>query len=298
MSAWDILQRKVAGEKIVLVSNVPYSFVDIFLDTAEMVHDFIDLINVYICSTNQDIQRYYSLHPVKLVIILDELHTIFDSRDYQNRKIRDWMIPLTQCRKRDISIVGITQKPERVDSVFRNLADFTIVMQRLPWLFGSVVFTKATEYLNLGDIVDIKPDLADDNMSTEWRMESLAYMWSTIFYPLSDWFDLWARTSWTYHLLYDEIHVTKYVVGYPNPKAVLPTYDELVDLLLWDQWHPSAVYPDYLKNRQKKIEKKYWKNKSKNVTSSNYSPSYQWHYSSPLPKLDLWLHSLPQSGDW
>lgn len=167
MSAWDILQRKVAGEKIVLVSNVPYSFVDIFLDTAEMVHDFIDLINVYICSTNQDIQRYYSLHPVKLVIILDELHTIFDSRDYQNRKIRDWMIPLTQCRKRDISIVGITQKPERVDSVFRNLADFTIVMQRLPWLFGSVVFTKATEYLNLGDIVDIKPDLADDNMSTE-----------------------------------------------------------------------------------------------------------------------------------
>lgn len=207
-------------DKYYVISNIPYSFVDYFVSTRSNFMDILQLLGDFIEATNTDIKSTFRTKSRVIYIILDEAHLYFPSRWFTTNQMDAIITQLTQCRKRDIKFVLITQKPWLVDKQFRILADYTINMKRLEIPFFDIY--KAYYYENPWDIVDINMNVLSDDSSksSDSVIEQMYFIESEIFRPLSDFFNVFVRFSRWYHILSNEDYNTKYVTWYRDPTRV------------------------------------------------------------------------------
>lgn len=64
-------------------------------------------------------------------ILIDELHTIADSRRSMTKNNINWGYFFTQSRKRGVDIMATTQFPGQVDLRFRNNCDYVIEINKI-----------------------------------------------------------------------------------------------------------------------------------------------------------------------
>jgi len=77
----------------------------------------------------KDIMKQEYLHDAFLLI--DELHTITDSRRSMRKHNIDWGYFFTQSRKRDVDLVATTQFIGQVDVRYRNNCDYLIECNKI-----------------------------------------------------------------------------------------------------------------------------------------------------------------------
>ena len=159
-----------------IISNIPYSFVDIHYDTKEELNKILDSIINYCKITNRDIKKYYNerFKYKNIILVVDEAHLYFDARAYKDYS-KDLDCVLTQCRKRNIQSFFISQRLKRIDINIRRLTDFVIRYDRysMPVLLNTE-FVNRYIYTNEWALADIQWDDSKTYiMSSDWKQNEL-----------------------------------------------------------------------------------------------------------------------------
>lgn len=243
-----------------VIGNIPYSQVDLFWSSPDELSSVIQLLSDYIRHTNVDHRIYFDHMDQQrdIIVVIDEAHLSFNARDRAkvDAKMSSLLVALSQCRKRKIKFIVISQKTSLIDKTFRICADFTVKMDEVNIILGTI--TKARTYVNPGDIMDV-----DTNMITigdEWlisrRSESLLVD-SNVFFSMSDYLDYFNRFfSWRQRLN-DEKYNTVYVTGFSDTARAIPQYSCYFDRDGYQSWYddlfdghaPIIPYPQSYKWR-------------------------------------------------
>lgn len=194
---WTFLEiSQLDKTKNFIIANINYPMVDLFFSTPEELYKLIDSLEYYVDSSNKNIYRYYQNRKIfkNIVIVVDEAHLYFNSRHWW--KAKKWEVPLidrldiilTQCRKRNIKIIFISQRLKRVDINIRRMTDFVVRYKRksIPILW--IQRSKKTIYENEWDLSDIQGDdtktyVASENQKFSSDIEN-SKLSSELFLPL------------------------------------------------------------------------------------------------------------------
>ena len=144
--------------KTCVIANVPYSNVDFFYSTPDDLKHVFEVLEEYTDKTNHKIKNYFdNQKKVKdILLIVDEAHLYLDSRSSlrAGSNLERMTRLFTQCRKRKIRIVFITQRLTQIDVRVRRLADY--VEEYHKGSFFGLYRVRKTVYENRGDIADIE----------------------------------------------------------------------------------------------------------------------------------------------
>lgn len=224
---WTFLEiSQLDKNKNLIIANVPYKFVDVPYSTASELYDIIEDLEFYVDKSNEDVLWYYKNRRYfkNIVIVVDEAHLYFNSRHWGKKW--KWDVPLidrldiilTQCRKRNIKIVFISQRLKRVDINIRRMTDFVVRYKKksIPILW--IQWSKKTIYENEWDLADIQGDdtktyVANDSWGTRTDIEK-SKLSSSQFLPLLKifWFPLWKYLSqWQFYNFQNEQHNSYFI---------------------------------------------------------------------------------------
>ena len=102
-----------------VIANVPYSRVDHYYSTTEDLLNVFEVLDEYCRLTNEDLENYYdSRNGIKdILLIVDEAHLYLGARESLTKAsiLNKLKLIFTQCRKRKIRIVFITQRLTQID---------------------------------------------------------------------------------------------------------------------------------------------------------------------------------------
>jgi len=233
----------LVGENPYVIGNIPYSQVDLFYSSKEDMQSIVLLLCNYIMHTNVDHKLYYEYYDSQrpIIFIVDEAHLYFNSRDWASGQMSMMMIALSQCRKRKIKFIVISQKTWFIDKTFRVLADYTIKMQKTKSIIGKV--TKAMTYYNPWDILDLDTDTLSlsDVINNEHKIirAEQYLMDESIFFPLTPLLKPLALFDHSYHLLAQEQYNTVYVTWLDDTARAIPKMTSYYDR----DWYTS-LYSD------------------------------------------------------
>lgn len=222
-TSWTFLDlSKVDKSKTYIIANVKYSFVDKFFNTPKDLSLVLDSVINYCKITNKDIKKYYEEREKykDIILVVDEAHLYFDSRNRKNYSSSLDVI-LSQCRKRNIKVLFISQRLKRVDLNIRRLADFVIRYrrERKP-IFIGFEWTKRFIYSNEGDLADIQWDdqktyIANSDAPQVNDIEK-SEISRDFFTPLFKW-SLWKLKrepfAWERSAIADQKHLSLYISG-------------------------------------------------------------------------------------
>ncbi|MBQ9553656.1 ATP-binding protein [bacterium] len=111
-----------------IISNVPYSCVDHFYSTVDDLLNVFEVLDDYTMRTNLDIKSYSGVekYTKSILLIIDEAHLYLGARESLTKAsiLNKLKLIFTQCRKRKIRIVFITQRLTQIDIYVRRLADY------------------------------------------------------------------------------------------------------------------------------------------------------------------------------
>ena len=202
-------------KEVFVISNVPYSRCDYFFSSEA------DLINVFSVlddrcqDTNNHIEEYADNRKYlkDIYIIIDEAHRYFDSRSslLKWNNLEKMNNVLTQCRKRNIRIVAITQRLTMIDIRFRRLSDYVEEYKR--WQFLGFYWVKHSVYENRWDLADIETDNVV-KISSDWEAKTLkedSKLYSELFKPLTFWFQLFCAFDKAWRSIKKESYNTYYI---------------------------------------------------------------------------------------
>lgn len=135
-----------------IISNLNYSFVDIYFDDKTDFGFLMEYLVKYIQETNDPValKKNFDFPPIK--VIVDEAHLYLFSRDFKTFW-SDQLLVLTQCRKRSISIDFITQELWQIDVFIRRLITyvhhFTPVFKS--WTSQSMLYVRDNTSTDIND---------------------------------------------------------------------------------------------------------------------------------------------------
>ena len=127
--------------KVFVISNVPYTRCDWFFSSEQDLIEVFSVLDDWCQKTNYDVENYakFRKNYKDIYLIIDEAHRYFDSRSslLKWNNIEKMQNVLTQCRKRNIRIVAITQLITMIDISFRRLSDYVEEYKRgsFLWLY-------------------------------------------------------------------------------------------------------------------------------------------------------------------
>lgn len=213
---WTFLECFTADKRnTYIIANVPYSRVDYFYSTPEDLANVFRVLEEYSLKTNHNVQWYAKdIKDLKdILLIVDEAHLYLDSRSSLRKGNNlEWMMLLfTQCRKRRIRIVFITQRLTQIDIIVRRLADYVSEYHRSN--FFGLYWVKKTVYENRWDIADIETDTTV-KYTNEGEMKNYkedAKLYSEFFSPLTLWLQFWSFFSSSYKEILKEYYETYYI---------------------------------------------------------------------------------------
>lgn len=115
--------KKKYKDNIIIIANIPIYFVDFFYNSRSDLRYIFSLLIDYINKTNDQ-----NLLPVnkRILLIIDEIHLYFPSSSFWQalKFTNEDLILLTQCRKRNVEIIWITQELWQVSKRFRVLSPY------------------------------------------------------------------------------------------------------------------------------------------------------------------------------
>lgn len=244
-----------------VIANVPYSTVDWFYSTPDDLLEVFNVLNAYVDISNENIKKYFDSEKnfKDILLIIDEAHLYLDSRS----SLRKWnnlerMFRLfTQCRKRKIRIVFITQRLTQIDIIVRRLCDYVEEYHR--WSAFGLYRVKKTVYENRWDIADIETDqtirYTDSEMKT---LKDDSKLYSEFVTPLTIWLQLFSLFDSSWRRMSKEEYETYFVCWAEDSRVNHFTLKEFI----------KAIYktpkPVIIEDRRSFAEK--------------YLPTFKWLY--------------------
>ena len=180
---YEAYKRKLSKENPFIISNIPYSWVDLVYTWIEDLQKVFKVLVEYAQNTNDKdtLNEYWKFRPI--IFILDEAHLYFFSRWFSKNFNKEQLIILTQVRKRKISMYLITQELAQLDSTFRRLVPAVRKYYKgLGW------YRRWTDYYFKKDDTDVK----DENIADKtwgWFLAG-GFLAPAIKATLAKWFNL------------------------------------------------------------------------------------------------------------
>lgn len=106
--------------------------------------------------TKDEVIKFWTICRHGSFIVLDEIHKIFNCRDWQSKKNNDFADWASTHRHYGFDLVLITQDMEKVEKQVRSLLEWTYVFRKVNF-FGSAVNKKYLSYSYSGDDCHGKP---------------------------------------------------------------------------------------------------------------------------------------------
>lgn len=203
-----------------VIANVPYDRVDWFYSTEEDLRKVFEVLDSWCASTNYNIKKYSSDRKKlkDIFIIVDEAHRYFDSRSslikWNNMECIHNV--LTQCRKRNIRFVAITQRLPSIDIRIRRLSDFVEEYKKVSFL--GLYGVKHTVYENRWDIADIQTD-STIRINSDWNssvMSDDCKLYSEFYSPWTMFLQLWLLFDKSWRSISKEYYNTYFICGLPD----------------------------------------------------------------------------------
>jgi len=237
--------------KVFVISNVPYMRCDRFFSSESDLIEVFDTLDQWCEKTNYDVENYakFRKNYKDIYIIIDEAHRYFDSRSslLKWNNLEKMNNVLTQCRKRNIRIVAITQRLTMIDIRFRRLADYVEEYKRgsFLWLYR----VKHSVYENRWDLADIETDNTV-RLASDWSVNTLkddSKLYSEFFTPLTIGLQLFALCSPAYRRILKEYYNTYYICA---------LYDKNSDHFSLEKFDRALFVPDYIAKLENVVEVK------------------------------------------
>lgn len=229
---WTFLELfKLDKDRTYIIANVPYSVVDYYYSTTEDLLNVFDVLGEYSIKTNEQVESFYNNRwAVKdIVLIVDEAHLYLWARESLTKAsiLNQLKTIFTQCRKRKIRVVFITQRLTQIDIYVRRLADYVEEYEFNK--FANIERVKWRLYLNKGDVADIETDTTTKFTNGEAKTyKEDAFITSSFFRPLTSILELFVLFSSAYRRILLEEYQTYHICGYPDLKVEKLTYEKLL----------------------------------------------------------------------
>ena len=268
--------------KVFVISNVPYTRCDWFFSSEADLLEVFSVLDDRCQKTNYDVENYakFRKNYKDIYLIIDEAHRYFDSRSslLKGNNIEKMNNVLTQCRKRNIRIVAITQRLSMIDIRFRRLADYVEEYKR--WSFLGLYWVKHSVYENRGDLADIETDNTV-RIASDWSEKTLkndSMLYSEFFAPLTMGIQLFSLCSSSYRRILKEYYNTYYICALTDVNVNHYSLEEFDRLLF---------VPDYIAKLENVVEiKNYSKKLSFDKARSKIATQYQKVWSKIIDFLD------------
>lgn len=201
--------------QVFVITNVPYTRCDYFFSSEEDLINVFSVLDEYCQETNYHIKEYAeNIKNYKdIYIIIDEAHRYFDSRSslLKWNNLEKMNNVLTQCRKRNIRIVAITQRLTMIDIRFRRLSDYVEEYRRgsMLWLYR----VRHSVYENRGDLADIETDNVV-KVTADWESKTLkedCLIYREFFKPLTFGLQLTCMFNTAWRKIKKESYNTYYI---------------------------------------------------------------------------------------
>ena len=242
---------------VFVITNVPYLRANYFFSTEDDLIRLFELLDDFCQETNQNVEQYAKdiKNQKDIYLIIDEAHRYFDSRSSLIRwnNMEHLINVLTQCRKRNVRVVAITQRLTSIDVRFRRLSDYVEEYKRGQFL--GFYWVKHKVYENRGDLADIETDNVV-RIQQDWEYKSMkedALIYSEFFKPLTFGLQFLCIFDKAWRKIKKEYHNTYYICGLPDPKATYMTLDEFKNALQVSSYKNVQGYTD-----KKSIFNKTW----------------------------------------
>lgn len=229
---WTFLELfKLDKERTYIIANVPYSVVDHYYSTTEDLLNVFDVLGEYSIKTNEQVKSFYNNRwAIKdIVLIVDEAHLYLWARESLTKAsiLNQLKTIFTQCRKRKIRVVFITQRLTQIDIYVRRLADYVEEYEFNK--FANIERVKWRLYLNKWDVADIETDTTTKFTNGEAKTyKEDAFITSSFFRPLTSILELFVLFSSAYRRILLEEYQTYHICGYPDLKVEKLTYEKLL----------------------------------------------------------------------
>lgn len=202
-------------KEVFVISNVPYMRCDYFFSSEADLINVFSVLDEWCQDTNNHIKDYADNRKYykDIYIIIDEAHRYFDSRSslLKWNNLEKMNNVLTQCRKRNIRIVAITQRLTMIDIRFRRLSDYVEEYKR--WQFLWFYRVKHSVYENRWDLADIETDnvvkISSDGEAKTLKEDSKIY--SELFKPLTFGLQLFCAFDRAWRSIKKESYNTYYI---------------------------------------------------------------------------------------
>lgn len=229
---WTFLELfKLDKERTYIIANVPYSVVDHYYSTTEDLLNVFDVLWEYSIKTNEQVKSFYNNRwAIKdIVLIVDEAHLYLWARESLTKAsiLNQLKTIFTQCRKRKIRVVFITQRLTQIDIYVRRLADYVEEYEFNK--FANIERVKWRLYLNKWDVADIETDTTTKFTNGEAKTyKEDTFITSSFFRPLTSILELFVLFSSAYRRILLEEYQTYHICGYPDLKVEKLTYEKLL----------------------------------------------------------------------
>ena len=246
-----------------VIANVPYSRVDLFYSTEENLLNVIRLLEAYALWTNANIKEYWFnwVNTQKdILFIVDEAHLYFDSRSSLVRwnNMESMKLLLTQCRKRKIRMVFISQRLTQIDVRIRRLCDYVEEYHKSNFLW--LYWVKKSVYENKWDVADIE---ADNNVKYISNADNKNYnndakLYSEFVSELTIFLKLFSYMNLPYQLMLKEFYNTYYICWQEDSRVNIPSLNKfLLDIKIpvYEKLPFSAVLKNNLPTFYKVYDK-------------------------------------------
>lgn len=253
-----------------VIANVPYSRVDHYYSTIDDLLNVFETLEEYSIVSNDDLENFYDARDYMkdILLIVDEAHLYLGARESLTKQSILWKLKVifTQCRKRKIRIVFITQRLTQIDIYIRRLSDYVeeYNINKILWF----ELDKKTVYLNKGDVVDIETDQSV-KITSDWQAQTIkeeTKIYSEYFSPLTSFLELFCVFDKAYREIVKEEYCTYHICWYKDERVRPLTVAKLI--------HGLKIVPT--EEEKRKFEEKQRKKKEdKNKTwYQKYLPSF------------------------
>lgn len=253
-----------------VIANVPYSRVDHYYSTVDDLLKVFEALDEYTAMTNEQLENFYDSRDLikDILVIVDEAHLYLGARESLTKSsiLNKLKLIFTQCRKRKIRIVFITQRLTQIDIYVRRLSDYVEEYEISHFLWLEI--DKKNVYLNKWDVVDIETDQTV-KYTNEWDIQTIKdelLIHSEYFAPLTTFLQYFALLfDKGYRRIIKEEYQTYHVCWNPDPRVkefnreilmkwlvITPTKEELEKIKKkmenkWKKWY-EIYFPTITKN--------------------------------------------------
>lgn len=205
---------------------------DHYRSTTKDLLQVFEVLGKYSEDSNHDIKRLFKERKQNknIILVVDEAHLYLGARESLTKAsiLNKLKTIFTQCRKRKIRIIFITQRLTQIDIYVRRLSDYVeeyhyknlIVLERV----------KKKVYINKGDVADIETDNSI-KITNEWEAQTIKQdteISSELFRPLTTGLQILSYLDKNHQRMIAEEYKTLHICWYKDTAVKPLVYEEFL----------------------------------------------------------------------